>query len=486
MSTSFGTESATPGTDGPRRFRRSRRDHKLAGVAGGIGRALAVDPVVLRVAFAVLTVFGGFGIALYAACWLLMPAEHDEVSGLEALLGRGRSSMPPPLAIVLALVVVGSVTSSLTWGLSLVPFVAIALLVILLVGRHRIRDAAGRHFGVDFRDHAARKAFGERAGRDAQQWSEQFSRRAQHWGEHVGRRAQEWSEDFSRRVGGSRDRRRPEGSPEDSPEVSWQHDAPASPFSSAASWERPDPEPRPVREERATSTPPSWDPLGAAPFAWDLPEPGPTPPSPQELRSRRRRGIVASIGGLLAVLVAAIGGVGVWLQWWSVPLVWISASALAVVVLFMLAAALRGHRSALGGFAVLLTVVTLFLGATGITGRGGVGDTTWTPADASQVAADYRLDTGHAVLDLRSVQIPDHGTLTVEASVGAGNLEVLLPGTLRAEVSCSANLGSTVCLGQEQSGIRPDSRTTTTGALTGGTLLLDAHVGTGEVHVTQG
>ena len=33
-------------------------------------------------------------------------------------------------------------------------------------------------------------------------------------------------------------------------------------------------------------TPPAWDPLGAAPFAWDLPEPGPVPaPAPQR-RSR--------------------------------------------------------------------------------------------------------------------------------------------------------------------------------------------------------
>ena len=27
--------------------------------------------------------------------------------------------------------------------------------------------------------------------------------------------------------------------------------------------------------ERRAMTPPAWDPLGAAPFAWDLPEPGP-------------------------------------------------------------------------------------------------------------------------------------------------------------------------------------------------------------------
>ena len=45
--------------------------------------------------------------------------------------------------------------------------------------------------------------------------------------------------------------------------------------------------------------PPSWDPLGAAPFAWDLPEPGPaTPPAPP----KRRRAPVTLVTLGLALL----------------------------------------------------------------------------------------------------------------------------------------------------------------------------------------
>src|SRR6476660_3624687 len=57
------------------RLRRSVRDRKVAGVAGGLGRHLDIDPVILRVAFVVLVFFGGAGLIVYAACWLLVPEE---------------------------------------------------------------------------------------------------------------------------------------------------------------------------------------------------------------------------------------------------------------------------------------------------------------------------------------------------------------------------------------------------------------------------
>jgi phage shock protein PspC (stress-responsive transcriptional regulator) len=60
------------------RIRRSRSDRKVAGVAGGLGRHLDIDPVILRVAFVVLTFFGGVGLLLYVALWLLLPEDgHD-------------------------------------------------------------------------------------------------------------------------------------------------------------------------------------------------------------------------------------------------------------------------------------------------------------------------------------------------------------------------------------------------------------------------
>lgn len=84
------------------RPRRPRRGRKVAGVAAGIAGRYGVDPVLVRVAFATATIFGGVGVSLYVLGWLLFPAEGDEVSPVEALFGRGRSSTSRAFTIVLA------------------------------------------------------------------------------------------------------------------------------------------------------------------------------------------------------------------------------------------------------------------------------------------------------------------------------------------------------------------------------------------------
>ena len=62
----------------------------LAGVAGGLGEYTGADPVLFRVLFAVLTVFGGAGILLYIVAWLFLPDQDQASSPAESLIGRGR------------------------------------------------------------------------------------------------------------------------------------------------------------------------------------------------------------------------------------------------------------------------------------------------------------------------------------------------------------------------------------------------------------
>ena len=52
-------------------FRRSATDRVLTGVAGGIGERLEIDPVVVRLAFVILTFAGGVGLLLYVAVALV-------------------------------------------------------------------------------------------------------------------------------------------------------------------------------------------------------------------------------------------------------------------------------------------------------------------------------------------------------------------------------------------------------------------------------
>ena len=55
---------------------RDRANGVVAGVAAGIAtRQLEVDPTLVRLLFALLTLAGGAGIALYLAAALLMPEE---------------------------------------------------------------------------------------------------------------------------------------------------------------------------------------------------------------------------------------------------------------------------------------------------------------------------------------------------------------------------------------------------------------------------
>ena len=58
-----------------KRLHLSRTERKIAGVCGGLGEFLDVDPILFRVTFVVLAFFGGVGIVLYIALWLVLPQE---------------------------------------------------------------------------------------------------------------------------------------------------------------------------------------------------------------------------------------------------------------------------------------------------------------------------------------------------------------------------------------------------------------------------
>jgi phage shock protein C len=61
--------------DASRKLYRSRSDRKLAGVCGGVGQYTGVDPTAIRVLFVVFAVFGGTGLLVYLAMWILVPEE---------------------------------------------------------------------------------------------------------------------------------------------------------------------------------------------------------------------------------------------------------------------------------------------------------------------------------------------------------------------------------------------------------------------------
>ena len=87
------------------RLERSRHDRWIAGVAGGIGHHIGVQPSIVRVALVVLSFAAGFGLIIYVLTWLLAPLEAES-DGAEAPPRRIR--LPSAgRAIGIGLVIVG-------------------------------------------------------------------------------------------------------------------------------------------------------------------------------------------------------------------------------------------------------------------------------------------------------------------------------------------------------------------------------------------
>lgn len=59
-----------------KRLTRSSSDKKIAGVCGGIAKFLGLDPTLVRLAYALLTIFTAFaGVLIYIIMMLIVPEE---------------------------------------------------------------------------------------------------------------------------------------------------------------------------------------------------------------------------------------------------------------------------------------------------------------------------------------------------------------------------------------------------------------------------
>jgi len=56
-----------------KRLYRSRFNRILGGVCYGIAEYLNVDPVIVRLVWVLLTLFGGAGLLAYIVCWIIIP-----------------------------------------------------------------------------------------------------------------------------------------------------------------------------------------------------------------------------------------------------------------------------------------------------------------------------------------------------------------------------------------------------------------------------
>ena len=58
---------------------RSTTDKKLAGVCAGVAKYLNMDPTVVRILWAILSLFFGGGILIYIICAFIIPEEPSNI-----------------------------------------------------------------------------------------------------------------------------------------------------------------------------------------------------------------------------------------------------------------------------------------------------------------------------------------------------------------------------------------------------------------------
>jgi phage shock protein PspC (stress-responsive transcriptional regulator) len=428
----------------------------VAGVCAAVGRATNTDPVLWRVLFAVLTLAGGVGLLAYLVGWLLIPAEGDTGSPVEALLGRGRSGTSPVLVIVVGVIAAITLGSVMYHGLRAAAIlVALALGALILISRSGSRPAGTPTAG----------------GPPTAGYSDPMSD------------IPPW-----RRPGGPM----------------WTGPVPAAPTATAA------PEASPVPPVPPAQTMPMSAPAAAAgtayrpPFAPHGPyepssrypypglgaTPPPPPPAPSPPPAPHRRRPPSRLGRVtfsLALLV--LGVIGLLDIRYDVPFTTYAAAALATLGAGLLVGAWFGRARWLIPLGVITTLV-LGVGAT--LDRVHVahwdrnnGDITWTPTSVTMLADRYQQNFGDAMLDLSNVDFSGT-TRSVTVQLNAGDLTILLPDKVDTTVNAAIHIGDAQVFGEHWGGFgSPRHQVIDDGpdGPGGGTLVLDVRLNAGDLEV---
>lgn len=124
-----------------RRLYRSNNQRVIAGVCGGLGEYLAIDPVWFRIGFVVLALGGGSGILIYLLMWLVIqPAPNGYTAPSP---GRGFVTGAAVIGVVLMSVgTIALVNTAVPWmGQYIWPIVfVLGGLALLLGGLNRDSD----------------------------------------------------------------------------------------------------------------------------------------------------------------------------------------------------------------------------------------------------------------------------------------------------------------------------------------------------------
>jgi phage shock protein PspC (stress-responsive transcriptional regulator)/predicted membrane protein len=420
-----------------RRLRRSTRDRYIGGVAGGIAQTYGIDPVLVRVAFVVASVFGGGGVIVYVVLWAVIPPDD----GTAPLVRHRPIDAGRVLGFVLlaagAIALMDRVFPHDGWdGFDLFwPLALVAGGVAILLLRANPAPPELAPPGANGFDDAGAGDVPPAVG-DTTEWSV----------------------------------------------------------------EEPPPPPSPSTEPPAAVPPTdsAWAPPAPWPFGPPTPPVPPLPPvaphppfgagSPPPPRHHRRRE-PSFLAPLTVSVLLIFVGTAAFLS--AIDALEVDPAVVAAIALITVGAALFvgawfGRARSLLALGVVGTIVAGALATIDVPLRGGVGERRYAPSLVATVRDEYRLAIGELEVDLTEVEWT-RGTHQVDVSLGIGEAIVRVPRGVTVDVSARSGMGEVSLFGREQHGVDADDEVLVRAAREGAAVLrIDAEVGIGAVRVERG
>ena len=458
-------------------LRRKTSTGMIAGVAAGIAERLEVGAGLVRVAFAVTTLFGGIGFVLYGAAWLLLPSDRSDASIAENWLSGSteRNSWGGAVLIGIAALIVISSIDAVDGSFALAA--ALGVIGVLMYrgtfdpSKEESVDASAPQMASPARDAATLGADTGATGHGA---ADTATTEAVP-GSSVSASALSDQAILGRVDAGdadSVDRQGADGVGQDGP---------GAPGLSAGAG--------PIE-------------LSPAPESFPPPLATPTQPSARPAvgssgrTARRRSGREPSRLGTatFALMLVVLGALALADTTFGVSLTATDylAAALAVVGLGLLVGTFFGRSRALIVLGLIILMFLQFATWFRVPITGGFGDPRYRPVSLAELEPEYRLAAGDMVVDLSDMadlsEMSD--TVSVDISLAAGALRVILPAEVDVNLDVSVVAGdvTTTAEGNQTfNEVGPDIRLTTNEITEAGApgLDVDIDMGFGELIVVE-
>ena len=313
---------------------------KIAGVAEGIAVRYQIDPTLVRVIFVVTAFCWGGSIALYLLAWMFMPRYSKTTSPFEDAFGE-KKDLPKNSD--------GKSTSEKSLGMTLAIIFAVGFILPLIFSSSSLTMLLPIAAGVGG-------------------WYLLHKRRPD----------------------------APAGllaTPQQHTEPPRDEHIDLSMFEPVDGYPFPD----------GRTTPPAWDPLGAAPDTWHLPDPDPIVQEPQPKKKRRCGRVLGITAAVIAVWSLIIGG---------------------ILLAFGFAANSPSWTSS------------------------DWGASSYAPANEEAVTDVYDVGIGAFALDLSQTEglddMTENRTVTIDGGIGAINLD--LPEDTPVNLTCDSGIGPSNCV----------------------------------------